>query len=160
MIDKFKLAIFIVQKKTGKNELKKEDFIKILSFENRWLEPSTVEKFLEICTKINLLQRNGDTYIPSFSNKGLEIPVDFEILPEDVKNFQEKEEQDIFKIIIERIEKTKGIKKNEIVAEINKMKSKNRYFTIEVLALLYAKENGVEIKDLIPLVENSIFQKR
>ncbi|MGC8663671.1 MAG: DUF2240 family protein [Thermoplasmata archaeon] len=160
MIDKFKLAIFLVQKKTGKNELKKEDFVRILSFNNRWIEPSTVEKFLNICTKINLLQKKDDLFSPIFSTKGLEIPVDFEISAEDIDNFQEKEEQDIFKIIVERIEKSKGIKKNEIVAEINKMKMKNKYFTIETIALIYAKEHGVDVSDLIPLVEDSVLKKK
>jgi len=160
MIDKFKLAIYIVQKKTGKKELKREDFIKTLSFENRWIEPSIVEKFLNICLKVNLLEKNDDSYIPLFSTKGMEVPVDFELTPDEINNFQERDEQDIFKLIIERIEKSKGVKRNEIVAEINRMKSRLRYFTIETLALIYARENGIDVSDLIPIVEKSLSIKR
>lgn len=160
MIDKFKLAIYIVQKKAGRNELKKEDFVKILSFENRWIEPSLVEKFIGICLRINLLENRGDSYVPLFSTKGMDVPVDFELTPDDIVNFQEKEDLDIFKLIVERIEKSKGMKRNEIVAEINRLKSRFKYFSIETIALLYARDRGVDVSDLIPLVEKSILKER
>lgn len=159
MIDKFKLAIYFVQKKVGKNELKREDFIKILSFENRWLEPSVVDKFINLCLKINLLEKKNDTFTISFSTKGLEIPVDFEITPDEVNNYKEKETKDVFKMIIEKIEKEKGMKRNEIVAEINKLKSKSKYMTIEVVALIYARDIGIDIKEFIPMVEENIMKR-
>lgn len=157
MIEKFKVAIFLVQKKTGRQELRKEDFIRIISFENRWMEPSYVERFLEKAVKINLLRKEGDIYIPQFSFKDIEVPVDFEISPSDLEVSEEKEE-DIFKLIIERIEKKTGRKRNEIVGEINKMRQKNRYFTIETVALIYARENGVEVEDLIFQYEKKIWK--
>ncbi len=157
MIEKFKVLIFLVQKKVGRQELKKEDFIKIISFENRWMEPSYVEKFLENCVKLNLLKKEEDHYIPQFSFKDLEIPVDFEITPQEIEIREEKEE-DIFKATIDRIEKSTGKKRNEIVSEINKMRSKNKYFTIEILAFIYAVENKVNVDDLIKMYEEKLLK--
>ncbi|MBD6955296.1 MAG: DUF2240 family protein [Thermoplasmata archaeon] len=157
MIEKFKIAIFLVQKKTGRQELRKEDFVRIISFENRWMEPSYVEKFLDLALRMNLLKKSGDSYIAQFSMKEIEVPVDFEINPSDLE-IKEEREEDIFKLILERIEKKTGKKRNEIVSEINKMRQKNRYFTIETLAFIYARENSVQIDDLLQEYEKKIWK--
>lgn len=157
MIEKFKILIFLVQKKIGKQELRREDFIKIISFENRWMEPSYVDKFIENCVKLNLLKKVDNSYVPQFSFKDIEIPVDFEIAPQEIELKEEKGEE-IFMVIIDRIEKSTGKKKNEIVSEINRMRSKNKYFTVEVYALIYAVENNVDVRDIIQMYEEKLLK--
>ncbi|MCI4434175.1 MAG: DUF2240 family protein [Thermoplasmata archaeon] len=157
MIDKLKVAIFLVQKKTGKQELKKEDFVRVIAFENRWMEPSFVEKFLDVSVRLNLLKKSGDTYTPQFSMKDIEVPIDFELTQADLEIKEEKGE-DLFKRIIDRIEKSTGKKRNEIVGDINRMRQKNRYFTIETLALIYAMENKVQIDDFLNEYEKQIWK--
>jgi len=161
MIDNLKMAIFFVEKKCGKKELKREDFIRILSFESRWLEPSMVDKFLELCTRIHLLEKNNDVYVSQFSTKGMEIPIDFFLSPEDILNFQEtKETKDIFLNVVEYLQEKTGKGKNEIVSEINKIKARMKYITIETAALIYANDLDVDVSQFIKEIENSIISKK
>ncbi len=161
MIDNLKMAIFFVEKKCGKRELKREDFLRVLSFENRWLEPSLVDKFLELCTRIHLLDKNDEIYTSQFSTKGMEIPIDFFISPEDILNFQEtKETKETFLKIVEYLQEKTGKGKNEIVSEINKIKSKMKYITIEVAAIIYARDLDIDVSQFLDEVENSILSKK
>ncbi|MEM4314504.1 MAG: DUF2240 family protein, partial [Thermoplasmata archaeon] len=84
-------------------------------------------------------------------------PVDFEITPQEIELKEEKGEE-IFMVIIDRIEKSTGKKKNEIVSEINRMRSKNKYFTVEVYALIYAVENNVDVRDIIQMYEEKLLK--
>jgi len=58
--------------------------------------------------------------------------------------------------IIRRISERTGKDAKEILAEINKRHEELKFLAIEVVALIVAKELGVDVKDLIDEVEKQI----
>lgn len=58
--------------------------------------------------------------------------------------------------IIRRISERTGKDAKEILAEINKRHEELKFLAIEVVALIVAKELGVDVKDLMDEVEKQI----
>lgn len=61
--------------------------------------------------------------------------------------------------IIRRISERTGKDAKEILAEINKRHEELKFLAIEVVALIVAKELGVDVKDLIDEVEELIIKR-
>ena len=61
--------------------------------------------------------------------------------------------------IIKRISERTGKDAKEILAEINKRHEELKFLAIEVVALIVAKELGVDVKDLIDEVEELIIKR-
>lgn len=58
--------------------------------------------------------------------------------------------------IIDRISERTGKSSKDVLAEINKMHRDLNLLAVEVVALIYARENGVEIEDLIDDVKRKV----
>lgn len=129
-------------KKRGKNSLSTSEFIFALSLDLSWFSPEQARQVLASAEKAELLIRKGEEITPNFDPKGVEAPFGFK---PDLKAILVRS---TFEQIIERL-MSSGLSKREAIALINKkQESLSKLVTIEVAALLVAKERGIEIADL------------
>ncbi|MGC8610616.1 MAG: DUF2240 family protein [Thermoplasmata archaeon] len=157
MTDKFKAVLKLLERRIKKREFSRDDAIKFLSYDNRWLEPSNVDVFLKNCISMNLIKKIDDEkYQINFETSNIEIPIDLTITREDLEKYSVNP-KDSFKLIVERISKKTGIKKEEIVSEVNKMRKAYPFFSIEIIALMIARDKNIDVSDLFDMVEKSIF---
>ncbi|MGC8585110.1 MAG: DUF2240 family protein [Thermoplasmata archaeon] len=158
MSEKYKAVLKILERRLKRREFSRDDIVRILSYENRWIEPSYVEIFLKNCINMNLIKKIDDNkYIINFDTTNVEIPIDLTVTKEDLEKYSESP-KDSFKIIVERISDKTGIRKEDIVSEVNKIRKSYPFFNIEIIALLIAREKNIDVSDLYDLVEKSIFE--
>ncbi len=157
MTDKFKAVLKLLERRIKKKEFSRDDAVKFLSYDNRWLEPSNVDVFLKNCISMNLIKKIDDEkYQINFETSNIEIPIDLTITKEDLEKYSVNP-KDSFKLIVERISKKTGMKKEEIVSEVNKMRKIYPFFNIEIIALMIARDKNIDVSDLFDIVEKSIF---
>lgn len=139
------LLITIAQpfKKKGKNSLTASEFVFALSLDLGWFSPEQARQVLALAEKAGILMKKGDEIKPNFDPKGIEAPFGFK---PDLKAILQRT---VFDEIVERI-MSSGLSKRDAIALVNKkQESLSKLVTIEVAALLVAKERGVEIADLV-----------
>ncbi|MEM2925520.1 MAG: DUF2240 family protein [Methanocellales archaeon] len=137
------LAIAQPFKKRGRNSLTISEFIFALSLDLGWFSPEQAKQVLAMAEKAGLLMKKGEEIKPNFDPKNVEAPFGFK---PDIKAILQRS---IFDEIIERI-MSSGLSKRDAIALVNKkQESLSKLVTIEVAALLVAKERGVEIADLV-----------
>ncbi len=129
-------------KKRGKNTLTTSEFIFALSLDLGWFSPEQAGQVLASAEKADLLVKKGDQITPKFDPKEVEAPFGFR---PDLKVILVRS---TFDQCLERI-MSSGLSKREAIALVNKKQELLfRLVTIEVAALLVAKERGIEIADL------------
>jgi hypothetical protein len=129
-------------KKRGKNSLTISEFIFALSLDLGWFSPEQARQVLAMAEKAELLVKKGDEIKLNFDPKGIEAPFGFK---PDLKAILQRT---LFDQIIERI-MSSGLSRRNAIALVNKkQESLLKLVTIEVAALLVAKERGIQIADL------------
>ncbi len=153
-MEKLKQLIAYVAKRKGSRELKEEDFVKILSYERGWLPPTQARRAFRTCVDANLLERRNEHYEPTFEIKGFIIPLDFIFTQEDSEKYTIKE--DVFTIILDHICQTTGKERKEVLMDINAIKRELGVITVEVAALIYCRENGIDCEQFYNEVEKKL----
>jgi hypothetical protein len=131
-------------KRKGTDSMKENEFVMILSMDLNWFKPDTAKAFVRTVVENGILSRERGMLKAQFDINEVSIPLGFK---PDVSLFTEK---DVFEQIIERIMSNTGYDKQKIIAAVNDKREETRgLFNIEVLGILVAKENGIEVDDLI-----------
>jgi hypothetical protein len=140
-------------KRKGKNILDPKDLELLASLELRWFEPNDARRLVEIALNLGLLEETAEGIKPKFDYVSMEIPFGFRP-PKDLISSLEQENESLFMQIVNHICLKSGLDQNQVIADINSKQTKsNDYFKIEAIAILYAKENGVDVDDFIPKVK-------
>jgi hypothetical protein len=92
--------------------------------------------------------REPATFGPDIGGVKLDISFDLEYIGGGEENVLDK--------IINRIAEKTGKNAKEILAEINKKHEELNLLAVEVVALIIAREKGVDISDLIEEVERKV----
>ncbi len=130
-------------KRRGKNSLTASEFVFALSLDLGWFSPEEARQVLTLAEKAGLLIKKGDEIKPNFDPKVVEAPFGFK---PDLKAILQRT---VFDQIIERIMGS-HLSRRDAVALVNKkQESLSKLVTIEVAALLAAKERGIEVADLV-----------
>jgi hypothetical protein len=137
-------CLALVFKRKGKSVLAEKELVFSVSMDYRWFTPKEAQRLLEIGLKNGLLIRTDGLIKPTFDYKKVEIPINFR--PSKRVLEEVREEPSLFSTILNRIA-IAGIPRREAVAKINKIQEKLGV-DVEVAALAYAKEAGVNINDL------------
>jgi hypothetical protein len=137
-------CLALVFKRKGKSVLAEKELVFSVSMDYRWFTPKEAQRLLEIGLKNGLLTRTDGLIKPTFDYKKVEIPINFR--PSKRVLEEVREEPSLFSTILNRIA-IAGIPRREAVAKINKIQEKLGV-DVEVAALAYAKEAGVNIDDL------------
>ncbi len=95
--------------------------------------------------------------------------MDLKSFGEELENYVDKkdpskneknslEKGNLLDIILKRISEKTGKNFQEIIAEINaKQEKMGNLLSFEIVALIFAKENGVKISDLLDEIEKRLF---
>jgi hypothetical protein len=131
-------------KRKGTDSMKENEFVMTLSMDLNWFKPDTAKAFVQTVVENGILSRESGMLKAQFDINEVSIPLGFK---PDVSFFTEK---DVFEQIIERIMSNTGYDKQKIIAAVNdKREETGGLFNIEVLGILVARENGIEVDDLI-----------
>ncbi|MDH7509278.1 MAG: DUF2240 family protein [Methanomassiliicoccales archaeon] len=138
-------CLALVFKRKGKSVLSEKELVFSVSMDYRWFTPKEAQKLLEIGLKKGLLTKIDGLIKTTFDYKKVEIPINFKPSKKVLEDV--KEEPSLFSKILNRITAA-GISRREAVARINKIQERLA-IDVEVAALAFAKEVGVNIDDLI-----------
>ena len=152
-MEKLKSVIIYVRKQAGKKELEERDFVNVLSFKRNWVSPDAAKKLFRVCIDAKLLREENGKYVPNFEASKVILPLDFIISEEDVEKYSL--EKDLFSEILDTIVAS-GMDRGEAIIEINSVKNELRYVTIEVAALVFCKEKGIDCTHFYRRVEEKI----
>ncbi len=152
-MEKLKQIVAYVTKKKGR-KLKEEDFVNVLSYDRKWIPPTSARALFKVLLDASLLRKNGEYYEPTFELKGLLLPLDFSVSEEDIIKYFKKE--DVLTRIMDYLTQKTGRERRDILMEINSIKNEMKYVTVEVAALIYCKENDIDCSQFYRDVEEKI----
>ena len=158
MIEKLKMAIVSAYQTLGTKEFEVDDLVRYLSFRRGWVSPEEARRIVSVMIEKKLLRKKDGKYVPNFSLKGIVVPLDFYLSPQDIRDAIPTQKEDVFMKIVDRIVSATGEDKRKIIGEINRKKMELEYIYTPVAALLVAGEKGVEYMDLIEKVEEEILE--
>ena len=139
-------------KSKGKRRMTKSDLTYVLSFDFKWFSHSMSKRVVEEAIKNGLLTFNEGKLEPTFDLKKVEVPLDFK--PDVKRIFKFSIFDELVDLISEKLEKNKP----EVVAEINRMQERfSELLSAEVIALLYAKSLGLDVRPYIEKLWDEIF---
>jgi hypothetical protein len=111
------------------------------------------KKVVETAIKKGLLTFDQGKLEPNFDLRAVEIPIDFRPDIRRIMNLS------VFEEILELIAEKTSKDKSEIVSEINKrQESFGTLLSAEVVALLYAKELGINVKPHLERMWRYLFE--
>jgi len=130
-------AIASAFRSKGKSTMKRNELIMTLSYDLCMFSPEEAKRIVNLALEEGLLV--GDE----------ELSPTFDL-----------EEKDVFDKIIESIEEKTGKSKGEIIAMINRRQEElGNLLSVEVVALLIAKEFGIDISNYIEEVEKKVLNQ-
>ena len=130
-------AIASAFRSKGKSTMKRNELIMTLSYDLCMFSPEEAKRIVNLALEEGLLV--GDE----------ELSPTFDL-----------EEKDVFDRIVESIEEKTGKSKGEIIAMINRRQEElGNLLSVEVVALLIAKEFGVDISNYIEEVERKVLNQ-
>ncbi len=135
----------------GKSSMKKSELIWTLSLDLGWFSHEEAKKVVELALERGLLIGNEELH-PTFNLNDVEIPIDFK--PDSAKIFSN---QSVFDRIVQEIAEKSGKSVGEVIAMINKRQEElGNLLSVEVVALIVAKELGIDISKYIDEVEREL----
>jgi len=152
MLKKIIAAAF---KSKGKESMKESELIYTLSLDLGWFSHEVAKKIVELAIDKGIIQKKDDDLVPTFNINEIEIPIDFK--PDLAKVFATS----IFDLLIQEIAEKTGKNINEVISIINKKQERlGNLLSIEVVALIVAKEVGIDISEYVKDVEKELFKSK
>ena len=141
-------------KSKGRESMKETELVYTLSLDLGWFPLDTAKKVVELAKEKGLLREEGDEISPTFNLEDVEIPIDFKPNPERIFATS------VFDLLIQEISDKTGMSIGEVIAMINKKQEElGNLLSVEVVALLIAKEHGIDVSDYIDEVEDELFKR-
>ncbi|HIP63090.1 MAG TPA: DUF2240 family protein [Archaeoglobus profundus] len=148
-----KKVIAAAFKSKGKDYMKESELIYTLSLDLGWFSHDVAKKVVELAIEKGIVQKKDDNLVPTFNVNEVEIPIDFK--PDLAKIFATS----IFDLLIQEIAERTGKSVNEVISIINKRQEElGNLLSVEVVALIVAKEFGIDISEYIYDVEKELFK--
>ena len=145
-----KKVIAAAYKSKGKKEMSKSELIHTLSFDLKFFSHDTSKKVVEYAAK-NKVVGGKEKIKPLFDLNSVEIQPGFK--PDVKKLFSSS----LFDKLIGEIAEKVGKNHSEVVAMVNGRQEKfNNLLAAEVVALIIAKEIGIDITKYIDEVEKEV----
>ena len=141
-----------------RRQITRSEFIFALSHDLRWFSKKEAEKIFEVSVRENLLEDKEGVLRTKFDFYRVDLPHDFKPEP----NFKSKsKEEKSLDVILKRIMKEKKIDEKEAMAEINKTQEDFQgLISMEVSALLVARDRGIDIDDVLERYYKELVEKR
>ena len=126
-------------KKRGKKSLKVSDFIFAISLDLKWGPPDKVRALLQEASDEGLVRVEGDMVHANFGEEEVNVPL----------GFKPTREEDVLEKALRLIISETGMSQKEVIAMANERQDALlRLVDLDVVALLVAREMGIDVKDL------------
>ena len=140
---------------TRKDRLKKNEIVYYLAFDRKWMSIEQANVILKRALDEGLIGYEGEMLAPKFDIRSVEVPIGF------------KPSQSVFELndpvqsLIDQVVKSSGRQETEIVAEMNRMKSKDfdDLLRPEAAVIILAKRYGVPVGEHIVALKENLLKK-
>jgi hypothetical protein len=153
------MIIAFLFKKFGKDALSFSEIYLTLSMDLKWFPPNDAKTFIAEAIKQKLLIKKGELLYPNFHYRNIVIPIEFhpdKNLSLNLKDNHSKPSKNIVEIIADQL-----LQKNpddyEKIMEKIRCKAEDMQITLDVAALVIAKDYGLPVDDLIKELEDTFF---
>lgn len=159
MDSEVKIILTFLFKRSGKQQLTYSELYLTLSIDLNWFTPEDAKKFVNEALEKKFIIKKKDLIMPSFDIEKVSVPVGFypskRVFIEE-ESLEVKEEADLLSQIIKKIAEKKKLKEQDILIKIKKIEEEKKV-TPEVAALLFGKENDLDLNEFFEEIENNIF---
>jgi hypothetical protein len=140
---------------TRKDRLKKNEIVYYLAFDRKWMSIEQANIILKRALDEGLVGYDGEMLAPKFDIRSVEVPIGF------------KPSQSVFELndpvqsVIDQIVKSSGRQETEIIAEMNRMKSKDfdDLLRPEAAVIILARRYGVPVEGHIAALKENLLKK-
>jgi hypothetical protein len=152
-MDELMQALSYLYQRKGTDVISEKDLILSVSIDLGWFSPNEAKQLIKICNDLKLLKETEHGLVPTFDYNAITVPID--LVPS--KNVLKLESQEpLLLSIVRKIEETTKLKRNMIMAEINK-KQTSLNVEIEVAAIIIAKKYQIDVSGYLREAEANIF---
>ena len=136
----------------GMGEMELSELIYTLSFDLKFFSHETSKKVVEHAERRGILRVEGDRVKPNFDLSEIEVEEDFK------PDIQRILSEGVFDEIVREICDKTGREYPEVIKAVNRKQIElGNILDVEVVALIVAAEEGVDIGKYVEKVENEIF---
>jgi hypothetical protein len=129
------------------------DFVLTASMDFRWFPPKDAQRLLDTAIESELVTPKDGEIAATFDLKSVEIPLDFTPGP-DVFRVRSRE-TDVFTQMLEKMSEGSEVDEKTLISKINSVQD-YMDVTIEVAALIVARELGVDLSSFYDAVKERI----
>jgi hypothetical protein len=147
MVEEIRKLLLYLKRSTGKFDFSESEVLNVLSIRTRFLTPEEVKEFLKIAVENRCLNMDNDRYTITCSINGIDLSLDYKPDFQAIKN--EGRPDDVFGEIVKYITENTKLTKREVVAEINKIRERNPFISVETASLIVAKFSGLSIEKFL-----------
>ncbi len=159
--EELKSGVALIFRRKAKDLLTEKEFVFSASMDLRWFNYTDAMKFLELAISRNLLKREGKAVMPAFDHRKLELPATFRPSPDLLKSAPGgggAAKETVFMRIVDAIAKASKQDRSSVISRINKKRELLRV-DAEVLALLVAREDGLDIAPFMDEAERTVRER-
>ncbi len=140
---------------TRKDRLKKNEIVYYLAFDRKWMSTEQANIILKRALDEGLVGYDGEMIAPKFEVRSVEVPIGFK------PSQSVFEENDPVQSLVDRVVKSSGMQETEIIAEMNRMKSKDfdNLIMPEAAVIILAKRYGVPVDEHIVALKERLLKK-
>lgn len=155
-------GVALIFRRKAKDLLTEKEFVFSASMDLRWFNYTDAMKFLELALSRNLLRREGKAVLPTFDHRRLELPATFRPSPELLRQAPGggggASKETVFMRLVDAISKASRKDRSSVISRINKKRELLRV-DAEVLALLVAREDGLDIAPFLDAAEKTVRER-
>ncbi len=147
-------TIALLFKRKGKECLTEKEFVFSASMDLRWFPPKDAQRLLDLSLRRGLVSLAEGKLRPTFDLESADAPLDFSPTAEVLR-----EEDDLFKRMVEAIAEVSGQPRKEIVARTNAVQARMGIYA-EAAALIAGQSMEVDMRGFYEEVEELVKQRR
>jgi hypothetical protein len=151
-----KRAVAFLFRLEGVRPLSEKEFVQFASYRLSWFKPTEAQRLLRVAQDLKLVELRGGSLTPGFDLASVEVPMDFRPSPGILEGVPPV--QDLFLTALNRVVDRTGADRRSVVAAINAIQERMDVH-VEVAALIYAREVGVDVSDLVEPVREAIAKR-
>ncbi|MFC4247038.1 DUF2240 family protein [Natribaculum luteum] len=143
-----RVAVAAPFKQNGTRTLRENEFVVALSLDRDWFSPDQSKRLIDVATERELVERDGAELRAAFDPAAVTVPEEF-TPDEDLLRERSAFEQVLDALVAE------GLEKHEAVGAINALQG-DLGVTIEVAAVVYARRQGLDVSELVPVARSAL----
>lgn len=147
-----RVAVAAPFRQNGTRRLRENEFVVALSLDRDWFSPDQATRLITVATERGLLTRDGTGLEAAFDPASVAVPDDF------VPDTDLLRERSAFERVLDALV-AEGVEKREAVGAINSLQGELAV-TIETAAVVYARREGLDVSELVPVAREALTEGR